>query len=145
MTSPVPRILYTEDHADTREMVAYILTENNCNVMLTESNDQALHLAQTNHFDLYIIANWALGGSGITLCKQLRALDTTTPILFYSAAAYDSDRQEAFASGAQAYLVKPVDNDKLVEAVFRLIAEAATEHQNSERVSTFPYVESQSG
>lgn len=93
--------------------------------MLADNTDQALHLAQTNSFDLYLIDNWIVGGSGIVLCKKLRELDSTTPILFYSGAAYESDKQEAFASGAQAYLVKPVDNDELVETVRRLIGEAS--------------------
>jgi DNA-binding response OmpR family regulator len=124
MNSLVPQILVTEDHADTRELLAFVLTKNNCKVMLADNSDQALHLAQTNSFDLYLIDNWIVGGSGIVLCKKLRELDSTTPILFYSGAAYESDKQEAFASGAQAYLVKPVDNDELIETVRRLIGEA---------------------
>jgi DNA-binding response OmpR family regulator len=122
MNSLVPQILYTEDHADTRELVSIVLTMNNCKVTLADSDVQALFLAQTNRFDLYMIDNWMPAGSGIDLCKKLRELDPTTPILFYSGAAYDSDKQEAFASGAQAYLTKPVDNDELVETIFRLIS-----------------------
>src|ERR1700755_3064438 len=125
MNSLAPQILVTEDHADTRELLAFVLTKNNCNVMFADNTDQALHLAQTNSFDLYLLDNWIVGGSGIVLCKKLRELDSTTPILFYSGAAYESDMQEAFASGAQAYLVKPVDNDELVETVRRLIVEAS--------------------
>jgi len=71
-----------------------------------------------------MIDNWIPGGSGIDLCKKLRKFDSSTPILFYSGAVYDKDKQEAFASGAQAYLSKPVDNDELVQEVFRLISEA---------------------
>jgi DNA-binding response OmpR family regulator len=67
------------------------------------------------------------GGSGIDLCKKLREVDSTTPILFYSGAVYDSDKQEAFASGAQGYLTKPVQNDQLVREVFNLISNAKTE------------------
>ena len=125
MNSLVPQILVTDDHADTRDLLAFVLTKNNCKVMLADNTDQALYLARTNSFDLYLLDNWIVGGSGIVLCKKLRELDSTTPILFYSGAAYESDKQEAFASGAQAYLVKPVDNDELVETVRRLIVEAS--------------------
>jgi len=124
MNHLIPQILVTEDHADTRDLLAFVLTKNNCKVMLADCTDQALYLAQTNSFDLYLLDNWIVGGSGITLCKQLREFDSTTPILFYSGAAYQSDKQEAFASGAQAYLVKPADNDELLETVRRLIIEA---------------------
>lgn len=125
MKSLVPQILYTEDDADTRELVSLVLTFSNCEVTVADRDDEAIRLARTNQFDLYLIDNWMPGGSGIDLCKKLREFDSSTPILFYSGAAYDRDKQEAFASGAQAYLVKPVDNDELVEEVFRLISEAS--------------------
>jgi DNA-binding response OmpR family regulator len=124
MTDLVPQILYTEDDADTRELVSYVLTTSNCKVTLADSDAKALLLAGTIKFDLYLIDNWLREGSGIELCKKLRELDPGTPILFYSGAAFDTDKQEAFASGAQAYLIKPVDNDELVKEVFRLISEA---------------------
>src|ERR1700750_203974 len=124
MNSLVPQILVTEDHADTRELLAFVLAQTNCKGILADNTDQALYLAQTNSFDLYLLDNWIVGGSGIVLCKKLRELDSTTPILFYSGAAYERDKQEAFASGAQAYLVKPVDIDELVETVRRLIVQA---------------------
>jgi DNA-binding response OmpR family regulator len=124
MTSLAGQILYTEDDADTRELVSYVLARNNYRVMLAENNDSALLLARSNQFDLYMIDNWMPGGSGIDLCKKLREFDSHTPILFYSGAAHDKDKQEAFSSGAQGYLTKPVDNDELIEEVFRLIGEA---------------------
>ncbi len=37
------------------------------------------------------------------------------PILFYSGAAQESDKESARASGAQGYLVKPAGVDELVD------------------------------
>lgn len=130
MTFLAGQVLYTEDDADTRELVSYVLARNSYQVMLAENNDIALLLARSNQFDLYMIDNWMPGGSGIDLCKKLREFDLRTPILFYSGAAYDRDKQEAFASGAQGYLTKPVDNDELIKEVFRLIAEARNGMRN---------------
>jgi DNA-binding response OmpR family regulator len=130
MTLLARQILYTEDDADTRELVSYVLARNNYRVMLAENNDSALLLARSKKFDLYMIDNWMPGGSGIDLCKKLREFDSRTPILFYSGAAHDRDKQEAFSSGAQAYLTKPVDNDELIKEVFRLIAEARNGNSN---------------
>jgi DNA-binding response OmpR family regulator len=130
MTPLARQILYTEDDADTRELVSYVLARNNYRVMLAENNDSALLLARSKKFDLYMIDNWMPGGSGIDLCKKLREFDSRTPILFYSGAAHDRDKQEAFSSGAQAYLTKPVDNDELIKEVFRLIAEARNGNSN---------------
>jgi DNA-binding response OmpR family regulator len=119
-----PTILYVEDDEDTRELVTYLLARSNYEVVSAESYDDALLMARTNQFDLYLIDNWMSGGSGIDLCKKLREFDPWTPILFYSGAAYERDKQEAFAAGAQAYLVKPADNYELIQEVSRLISEA---------------------
>jgi CheY-like chemotaxis protein len=124
MTSLAGQILYTEDDADTRELVSFVLAGSNYRVMVAENNDTALLLARSNQFDLYMIDNWMPGGSGVDLCRKLREFDSYTPILFYSGAAYERDKREAFSAGAQAYLIKPVDNVELITEVSRLIAEA---------------------
>jgi two-component system phosphate regulon response regulator PhoB len=127
-SSSVGSILYIEDDEDTRELVTYLLARSNYKVVPAENYDNALLLAQANLFDLYLIDNWVSGGSGIDLCKKLRELNPWTPILFYSGAAYERDKQQAFAAGAQGYLVKPVDNDELIEEISRIISAAKRAH-----------------
>lgn len=121
MSYPRARILYAEDHADTRELVACVLAQNDCEIVTTDSYDQALHLARTDNFDLYILDNWLSDGSGVDLCLRLRELDPAAPILFYSGVALQADKKRALSAGAQAYLTKPTDSDELVANVFRLI------------------------
>jgi len=118
------RILCTEDDADTRELITIVLNQNNCDVITTETPLLARELAKTTRFDLYLLDNWIPGMSGTELSVALRRFDSETPILFYSGAAYPKDKAEAYASGAQGYLVKPVDNDELVAEVFRVISES---------------------
>ena len=118
-----PNVLFVEDDADTRELMAFILKSEDYQVLLAANCDEALLLARVMRFDLFIMDNWMPGGSGIELCKKLRDFDTTTPIIFYSGAAYECDKREAFASGAQAYLTKPTDTDTLIETVARVIDE----------------------
>jgi len=121
MSNRQPRILYAEDHADTREFVAYMLTQNNCEVVTVDSYDRALLLARKDNFDLYILDNWLPDKSGVDLCLRLREIDSKTPILFYSGAALETDKINALSCGAQAYITKPADCDELVAAVLRLI------------------------
>ena len=124
MQSPRLRILCTEDDADTRELITIVLNHNNCDVITTETPLLAIELAKTTRFDLYLLDNWIPGMSGTELSVALRRFDSETPILFYSGAAYPKDKAEAYASGAQGYLVKPADNDELVAEVFRVISES---------------------
>jgi len=90
----------------------------------TQSSDQALDFAQSQYFDLYLVDTRLPGMSGPELTKKLREFDATTPVLFYSGAAYESDKKKAHEAGAQGYLVKPVAGDDLIFEVARLIAEA---------------------
>ena len=82
MNQPNARILYAEDDADTRELVTLVLEMQNCQVIATESYDEALRLARAEHFDLYLIDNWMPHISGVKLCEQLREFDQHTPVLF---------------------------------------------------------------
>jgi DNA-binding response OmpR family regulator len=124
MATPKGRILCTEDDPDTRSLIALVLGQHGYEVVTTESTVNALELAKTQHFDLYLVDTWMPGLSGTGLTEKLREFDIKTPILFYSGAAYESDKVKARIAGAQGYLVKPVENDELVAEVVRLIAAA---------------------
>lgn len=123
---PLLRILCTEDDADTRELITFVLRSNDFEVITTETPAMALELASAFSFDLYLLDNWLPSMSGNELCKELRSFDSETPILFYSGAGYETDKTQAYASGAQGYLVKPVENQLLVAEVLRLIWQART-------------------
>jgi len=126
MRSPKGRILCTEDDVDTRELIDFVLTQYGYEVVCSASCLQAIELAKTQNFDLYLVDNWMPGLSGTELTERLRQFDLKTPVLFYSGAAYETDREAARVSGAQGYLVKPADGDKLIAEVTRLIAESKT-------------------
>ena len=124
MQSPKVRILCTEDDADARELINFALTQHGFQVVCTQDACQAIALAKTHVFDLYLVDNWMPGLPGTELTERLREFDTKTPILFYSGAAYECDKEAARLSGAQGYLVKPADGDQLIAEVVRLIAES---------------------
>jgi DNA-binding response OmpR family regulator len=117
-----PRILYVEDDDDTKELVRFLLTQENYEVVLAESSEQALLIARDRSFNLYLVDNWLSGLSGVELCRRLREFDATTPVLFYSAAAYAHDIREAIAAGAQGYITKPAENQTLLEEISRLVS-----------------------
>jgi DNA-binding response OmpR family regulator len=115
------RVLCVEDEEDTCIMISSLLGLINCEAVLAQSLNEARQKISEMRFDLYLLDNWLPGGTGIQLCREIREGDTTTPIIFYSGAAYDSDRREAMAAGAQAYLIKPTDIAELIETVKRFI------------------------
>lgn len=118
------RILFIEDHQDTRELVTFVLEASGYSVTSETTVAAALRLAKTARFDLYLMDNWLPDGEGVELCERIREFDGTTPVLFYSGAALDSDKLTAIRAGAQGYLAKPCPHSDLLRAVERLIAQA---------------------
>lgn len=122
-----PRVLYIEDHEDTRELVTLLLDQKSYDVVTGTTIESGIALAAAQEFDLYLLDSWLPDGSGLDLCRQIRKFDKTTPILFYSAAAYASDHEMAIQCGAQAYLIKPSQPADLCRLVSELIADSRCE------------------
>jgi DNA-binding response OmpR family regulator len=120
----IPRVLYIEDHEDTRELVTLLLNQRSYEVVTGATIESGIALALAQEFDLYLLDSWLPDGSGLDLCQRIREFDKTTPILFYSAAAYASDHEKAMRSGAQAYLIKPSQPSELCRMVTELIEES---------------------
>jgi DNA-binding response OmpR family regulator len=101
------KILVVEDDEDTCDALAHLLRLPGHQVVTAYTVAEGLSLAQARDFDLIILDNWFKVGGGIELCRQIREFDADTPILFYSAAAFDPDIHEGLCAGADAYIVKP--------------------------------------
>ncbi len=110
-------VLCSDDHEDTRALMALWLDLSGYEVTTAGSLAETLPLAQKGNFDLFILDGWYGDGLGFDLCKQIRQFDTRTPILFLSALAFQSDIEKGLAAGAQAYLTKPFDLDVLGQTI----------------------------
>ena len=111
------RVLCAEPHEDTCTIIAKLLEQQGHEILSAKTIDEALEKAQAEHFDLYMLDDVYIDGSSLELCKQLRRLSPETPILFFSAQAFERDREKGIEAGAQAYLIKPVDILEIVQTV----------------------------
>jgi CheY-like chemotaxis protein len=114
------RILYVDDHEDSSEMLKLVLSESDYEVHTAHSMDQALQLAASEQFDLYVLDKRLPDGSGLELVQRLKELTPGVPSIVYTGDAYDIHRQEALAAGAHAYVPKP-DIEGLIATVQRLL------------------------
>ena len=114
-----PRILFVEDHDDTRSMIRLLLGNKGYRVETAESMNEGLELAQNEAFDLFLLDYQLEDGNGKELCKQIREFDTGTPILFFSA-SHPKIQQDAVECGAQGFILKP-DIDSLQEEIERAL------------------------
>jgi len=115
------KILLVEDHEDTSDLMVLILRQLDCDVATAASISGALGLADSSDFDLFVLDSMLPDGTGTDLCKHIRERNNSTPILFYSAMAFERDKDEALLAGAQRYLVKPVDSEVFCRTVTEML------------------------
>lgn len=120
------RVLSVDDDEDACEMLSQLLKPEQIDVTCVQSAAKAWPKINTERFDLYLLDAWLPEIDGFELCKQIRERDATTPILFYSAAAYDADKEKGIAAGANAYVTKPNVNT-LISTMADLLAKTKSE------------------
>ena len=118
------KILCVDGDEDTCLLVRYLLKPLGYEVTTVNDLTNSLEIARTTDYDLYLIAYKLGEGTGIEFCEKLREFDRQTPILFWSARVYESDRQRALDAGANAFMRKPCDYDAIPTIIFQLIDES---------------------
>lgn len=120
---PSSHILCVDDDRDTCDLVETMLAvENKQFNLTTETNpEKAVEIIKQRSFDLYIFDYAMPNITGIDLCHLVRKIDHKTPIIFFTAMARLTDKEEAFKAGASEVLVKPDDLDRFVKTTFQLL------------------------
>lgn len=131
------RVLCVDDDLDACEMLSLLLKSQRIEVTCAQSAAEAWLKMKAESFDLYLLDAWLPQLDGFEFCRQIRELDSKTPIVFYSGAAYDADRQKGLAAGANAYVTKP-DLEGLIETTLNLIAKARADQVAARWVSNQP-------
>jgi len=116
-----PRVLCVDDDEDSREMMALLLKNWRIETKAVGTANQALSLIQAERFDLYLLDTRLPDLDGFELCRRMRSLDPKTPILFFSGAAYESDKQKGIEAGANTYVTKP-DVESLIGCIKQFVS-----------------------
>ena len=116
------RILYVDDHEDSAEMFRLLVSSPDFDVQTAQTVAEALELAKSRSFDLYVLDKRLPDGSGMDLCIMLNALTPGVPCIFYTGDAYEIHRQQAIVAGATAYVPKP-DVEALIDTVHKILSE----------------------
>jgi two-component system phosphate regulon response regulator PhoB len=123
---PSARVLLVDDDRDIRDVVEAMLDAVGLTVEAATSAEEALERVRASAYDL-VVLDWNLPGmTGIELCRLIRrdAALATLPVLFLTAHASSKDIVEAFASGADDYVVKPFRAPELGARIFGLLRRA---------------------
>ncbi len=115
------RILLVDDDAEVREVVSAMLEAVGFAITAAHSGEDGLGILEREKFDL-VVLDWTLPGmSGLELCRAVRARWAKLPVLFLTANAGTRDVVEAFAGGADDYVVKPFRAPELGARIFGLL------------------------
>lgn len=126
------RILLVEDEEKLAKSVAAALEETGNDVTIAYDGLIAERLFKSLHPEFIVLDVNLPGKNGFELCTTFRKADPNVPILMLTALGELSDKMEAFAAGADDYLVKPFH---LQELAARIHAIAKRQGRTSEQVS----------
>lgn len=121
MSETKRKILFVEDVSDTRYLVEYSLQQEGFEVETVETADGGLERARAGGYSLILLDIGLPDKDGLQLCREIRAFDTETPVVFYTAFAVLLDEREAREAGAQGCLRKPEDTAQLGSHVRKYI------------------------
>ncbi len=119
------RILLVDDDAEVASVVSAMLEAVGFVVELSPSGEDGLRKLERVSFDL-VVLDWTLPGmTGLELCRAVRAQWADLPVLFLTANATTRDLVDAFAGGADDYVIKPFRAPELGARIFGLLRRAS--------------------
>ncbi len=117
------RILVVEDEPDIARLLR-IVFDSASHVVLSAADLATARatLEQLRPPDLVVLDLVLPDGSGLDLCRELKASRPAVPVLVLTARAQKGAREEALAAGADLFITKPFDLEALEAVVARLLA-----------------------
>lgn len=117
------RVLVVEDDPINLELVAALLEQACCKVLLAETAKAGLHLAQAERPDLILMDVQLPGMTGYEATRRLKADPVTAPIpvVALTANAMTGEEARAKAAGCDAFLTKPLERQRLLEVLARFL------------------------
>lgn len=118
------RILIADDEESIRDLVKEVLSGDGHEFLLAENGAQALELLRSQGADLAIIDRNMPGMSGIEVVQAVRANPKYAKVrlLMCTAASVTKEIDEAFAAGADDYVLKPLNFPALLAKVAKALA-----------------------
>jgi signal transduction histidine kinase/BarA-like signal transduction histidine kinase len=118
------RVLFVDDEADARELLAHVLGDAGAQVVVAASAAEALALLARERFDVMVSDIGMPGEDGYSLMRKVVAAAAAgrrmPPAIALSAFSSAQDRERALAAGFKTHLSKPLDAHALISFVERL-------------------------
>lgn len=114
-------LLVIDDDEANRDILRRLLTGAGCSVAVAEDHKSALpHLAERS-FDAVFLDIRLPCGDSLTWLPKLREIRPHTPVIAYTALAFEQDRERCLVAGCQAFIAKPVQAEVVFQTLENLL------------------------
>jgi signal transduction histidine kinase/CheY-like chemotaxis protein len=106
-------LLVVDDNKMNLMLVKKVLIKMGHSVQLANDGSEAVEIVKKQEFDMILMDMQmpVLDGPGAT--RAIRQFNIETPIIAFTANAFESDKQTCLEAGMNDYLTKPINQDKL--------------------------------
>lgn len=129
MEQETTTVLCIEDDEDNCELITFLFNQEGYQVEACGQKD-CLKLIHEKKFSAIILDNYFDGLSGIDICREIKIITPSTPVIFFSGEARKTEIEKAIDAGANAYLVKPNDLEKLLPVTNKFIEKSQSSIQS---------------
>lgn len=117
-------ILVAEDDNAARFLMQTVLEKEGYIVKSARDGIEALDILETNHIDLAVLDIMMPKMDGYELTNLIRESGSDMPIIMVTAKQTLQDKKKGFISGADDYMVKPVEEEELLLRISALLRRA---------------------
>ena len=123
------RILIIDDESAIRESLEALLTMEGFHVTMAVDGPSGVEQLATNEFDLLLLDLALPGESGIDLLPRILEMQPALPVIMITAYGTVSNVVDAIRAGAENFVQKPWDNEKLLADIRAAIGRHRAEEE----------------
>jgi len=132
-------LLYVEDDKEIRQNAVEFLEDRFSKIYEAADGKEALDIFKLHTPEIIITDIQMPKLNGLELCQEIRKIDQTTPIIITTAFAEQEYLLKAVELNLVKYIIKPIDEDVLNEALQRCIQKLSTNDKSVVRLSDKHY------
>src|ERR1035438_8029305 len=130
LVDSLARILVIDDEAAIRESLEALLKLEGYTTRMAVDGEEGLRILDQESFDLVLLDLALPGQSGLELLPQIKERHPELPIIMITAYGTVDNVVDAIRAGAENFVQKPWDNEKLLADIRSAVARHKAEEEN---------------
>ena len=123
-------ILVIDDEASIRESLEVLLSLEGYTASMATDGEEGLRMLEANSYDLVLLDLALPGQSGLEILPQIKERQPDLPVIMITAYGTVDNVIEAVRAGAENFIQKPWDNEKLLADIRSAVTRHRVEEEN---------------